>query len=86
MQKYFFQETQFFVFVRMVIAMYNYDVYSLIILVCLGDHCSKKTAFNNVPPNSTWNKLLVGSNDRAQRFSNKKLLVRLAHELRKITR
>ena len=48
----------------------------LVIFLCFADHSSKKTAFNDVPPNSTWNEILVSSNDSAQRFSSQKLLVR----------
>ena len=48
----------------------------LVIFLCFADHSSKKTAFNDVPPNSTWNEILVSSNDGTQRFSSQKLLVR----------
>ena len=36
---------------------------------------SKKTAFEDVSSDSTWNGIFVSSNDSAQRFSCKKLLV-----------
>ena len=45
-------------------------------LICFADHSSKKTAFKDMPPNSTWNEILVSRNDSAQRFSSQKLLVR----------
>ena len=35
----------------------------------------KKTAFKDVSSDSTWNGILVSSDDSAQRFSCKKLLV-----------